>query len=372
MAHDGPVRDWSFGLRQGAALVTTVALGVAILIWQLGDGPSGFSAPPWLWWTAYGLFVGVQLLDGWPRAELWLAAECTLAAAVYLLAPGWTLTAILLVSTAAAAAFVLSTPAALAVVGAQTAVIVVGELGLPADEVLTMAAIYGGFQLFAVFTAATATREIRMRTELAETNRELRDAQDLLRSSAQAGERLRISRELHDLVGHQLTALALELEVAAHHTDGDAARHVDRARRTAKELLTDVRRAVGRLRTAPGDVSAAFGSVTGIAKPEVHLDIDDDMEFADPERAQALVRCVQEIVTNTVRHAGADHLWITVGRDGDEVAVDATDDGRGATAVRPGNGLTGMRERLEQLGGTLAYETGPGGGFTLRARLPAS
>jgi len=366
------VRDWSIGLRRGTALVTTVAVGVAVLAWQLGDEPSGFSAPPWLWWTAYVLFLGVQVLDGWPHAKSWLAAQCVLAAAVYLLAPGWTIMPVLLVTTAAAAAFILSTPAAVAVVGAQTIVIVHGQLGMPVDAVLTTAVIYAGFQLFAVFTAATAARESRMRTELAETNRELHAAQDLLRSTAQAGERLRISRELHDLVGHQLTALALELEVAAHHTDGDAAQHVDRARRTAKELLTDVRRAVGRLRTTPGDASAALGSVTGIAKPEVHLDIDDDVDFADPERARALVRCVQEIVTNTVRHADADHLWITVGRDGDEVAVEAVDDGRGAAAVRPGNGLTGMRERLAEVGGTLAYETAPGGGFTLRARLPAS
>jgi signal transduction histidine kinase len=211
-----------------------------------------------------------------------------------------------------------------------------------------------------------------MRADLAETNEELRAAQSRLRSTAEAGERLRISRELHDLVGHQLSALALELEVAAHLADGDAASHVDRARRTAKDLLSDVRRAVGRLRATPGGVSAAVGTVTGIAKPEVHLDIDDDLDFDDPERANALVRCVQEIVTNTVRHAAADQLWITVARTGDEVTVRARDDGCGAASIRPGNGLTGMRERLEGLDGTLAYGNGADGGFTVTARLPAS
>ncbi|WP_367115197.1 sensor histidine kinase [Actinophytocola sp.] len=81
---------------------------------------------------------------------------------------------------------------------------------------------------------------------------------------------------------------------------------------------------------------------------------------------------MQEIVTNTVRHADADHLSITVTKDGPDVLVAARDDGRGAASVRPGNGLTGMRERLENLGGALTYETEPDRGFRLRARLPAS
>lgn len=353
-------------------MVSIVAVAVFVLIGQASAGPVGFLVPPWLWWTSLAVFTVVQLLDGWPSPGPWFAAHCLTATAVYLLAPGWSITAVLLVTTAASAAYVLSTPAVFAVVAAQTGVVALGQLGSAAEDLLTTTAMFGGFQVFAALTTITATRENRMRLELAETNAELRAAQNLLRGSAQAGERLRISRELHDLIGHQLTALALELEVAAHHSGGDAAQHVDRARRTAKDLLTDVRRAVGRLRTQPGELSTAFGSVTSIAKPEVHLDVDDDVEFTDAEQAHALVRCVQEIVTNAVRHADADHLWITVSRVDGNVTVHATDDGRGAADIRPGNGLTGMRERLEQVGGTLAYETGPGTGFTLRASLPAS
>jgi signal transduction histidine kinase len=84
------------------------------------------------------------------------------------------------------------------------------------------------------------------------------------------------------------------------------------------------------------------------------------------------VRCVQEILTNTVRHADAEHLWITVSQAGAAVTISAHDDGCGTMAVRPSNGLTGMRERLEHLGGTLTYRSEPGRGFQLRATLPAS
>lgn len=369
--------DEDMVLRLGSALISTVAVGVVVLLWQRSDGPEGFTAAPWLWWVAYGVFVVVLLLDAVPGeggAEIWLAALCLSAAAVYLLAARMSVTAVCMVTSAASAAFVLGVRATVAVVAAQIAVTAVGQIAVGADAtgVLATTAMFGGFQLFASLMTVTALREARTRAELAGVNEELRAAQALLRHSARAAERQRISRELHDLVGHQLTALALELEVAAHHTGQDAARHVDRARRTAKELLADLRRAVSHLRVTSHEVPAVVGAMTAISKPEVHLDIDDDLEFADPDQAHTLVRCIQEIVTNTVRHADADHLWITVTRTGAEVTIRARDDGRGAADVRPGNGMTGMRERLERGGGALTYRTAPGRGFQLEARLPAA
>ena len=83
------------------------------------------------------------------------------------------------------------------------------------------------------------------------------------------------------------------------------------------------------------------------------------------------MRCIQEIVTNTVRHAEADHLWITVSRAGADIVISARDDGRGVAEVLPGNGITGMRERLTRLGGTLTTTSAPGQGFRLEARLPS-
>jgi signal transduction histidine kinase len=361
----------------GSALISAGAVGIVVLGGQRAGG-AGFTAGPWPWWVAYGLFVAVLLLDarvpGAWGAEIWLVLLCLTAVAVYLLAARWSVTAVCLVTSATSAAFVLSVRATVAVTIAQVGVVALGQAavaGVALSEVVTTTAMFGGFQLFGALMAITALRETRTRAQLSQVNEELRTAQALLRGSAQVGERLRISRELHDLVGHQLTALALELEVAAHHAEGDTAQHVERARRTAKELLGDLRRAVSRLRTTPAEVPAAVGAMTAIAKPEVHLDIDDDLEFTDPDQAHALVRCMQEIVTNTVRHADADHLWITVSRTGAGVVISARDDGRGTAEVLPGNGIIGMRERLARLGGSLTTTSAPGQGFRLEARLPS-
>lgn len=82
------------------------------------------------------------------------------------------------------------------------------------------------------------------------------------------------------------------------------------------------------------------------------------------------MRLTQEILTNAMRHARARNLWLDFRRDGDMVELVARDDGRGAAELKPGNGLTGMRERLEVFGGSLDIETRPGYGFVVLARLP--
>src|SRR5690606_15079083 len=92
----------------------------------------------------------------------------------------------------------------------------------------------------------------------------------------------------------------------------------------------------------------------------------------DPERAHVLLRCTQEIITNVVRHAGADNLWIRARRENGHIVMTAHDDGRGAAQLVAGNGLRGMRERLVQYGGELTIETRPQSGFRLSLTLPAT
>src|SRR5690606_8772072 len=106
--------------------------------------------------------------------------------------------------------------------------------------------------------------------------------------------------------------------------------------------------------------------------PGLRIDMDMPLTFLvdDPERAHVLLRCTQEIITNTVRHAEASLLRLRYSVDGDAVTLEARDDGRGAEAAIAGNGLRGMRERLAAHGGTLEVETAPGSGFTVRLRLP--
>jgi signal transduction histidine kinase len=95
-----------------------------------------------------------------------------------------------------------------------------------------------------------------------------------------------------------------------------------------------------------------------------------ELSMTDPLRAQVLLRCAQEMITNSVRHAQARNLWISLVPDENGVAMIARDDGRGVSAVEAGNGLKGMAERLKQLGGELKIETSPGAGFALRAWVP--
>jgi signal transduction histidine kinase len=222
-----------------------------------------------------------------------------------------------------------------------------------------------GIEAFAFVVASIAAKEAAARRALAA-------AQDELARLSRDAERLRIARELHDLLGHDLVALNLHLEAARHLPSGpEALAELEQSRTAAKALLADLREAVGALREGPTDIRGRLTQVaSGIAAPKVHLEVGDGVERVDEPRAQALVRCVQEIVTNAAKHAGATNLWISVSRPNGAVLLTARDDGKGSAAVVPGHGLNGMRERLSGFGGDLRFESAVGQGFTLHATLP--
>ncbi len=232
--------------------------------------------------------------------------------------------------------------------------------------------LYLGYSSFTFVLSLVARRQARARDELRKVNSELRATQALLAESTRIAERVRISRELHDLVGHHLTALSLNLEVASHMVDGKAQEHVTQAQSVARLLLSDVREVVGTMRTGDAvDLTESLQSlVDGVPHPRIHLSMPEDFAIDDPRRAQIVLRCVQEIITNTVKHAEADNLWLAIAMDGEGIRIDARDDGRGTDDVNAGNGLTGMGERLRQLGGKLAVDSALGEGFSLRAWLP--
>jgi signal transduction histidine kinase len=244
------------------------------------------------------------------------------------------------------------------------------------DITFSNAALVGGLflgsSLFAFMSSVVALRQHAARDELRKVNSELRATQALLTDNTRIAERVRIARELHDLVGHHLTALTLNLEVATHLVDGKALEHVQQARSLAKLLLADVREVVNNMRVDDKVdlASALITLVSGVPEPQIHLDLPSDLAMTDPRRAQVLLRCAQEMITNSARHARAENLWISLVQDIDGVALTARDDGRGVDHVEAGNGLKGMAERLRQLGGELKIETRPGAGFTLHAWLP--
>jgi signal transduction histidine kinase len=239
---------------------------------------------------------------------------------------------------------------------------------------LLQSCIYFGFCALIFVTSTVASQQAEEREEQRRLNSELRATRALLAESSRIAERMRIARDLHDLVGHHLTALSLNLEVASHLTNEASAVHVRKAQMTAKHLLADVREVVSELRQDDAiDLTQALRSlIEGVPGLQVHLEIPPRFGVEDPRRAQMLLRCVQEILTNTARHADARHLWLrfTYTASG-ALCLEARDDGRGSAHFVPGNGLNGMRERLAEFDGTVDFGAHPKGGFAITARLPA-
>lgn len=236
------------------------------------------------------------------------------------------------------------------------------------------AGLFLGMSLFAFMSSVVVLRQNAVRDELRRVNSELRATQTLLADNTRIAERVRIARELHDLVGHHLTALTLNLEVVTHLVDGKVLEHVQQAHSLARLLLADVREVVSEMRKDDmvNFADALNTLVEGVPKPRIHLDLPAVAVMTEPERAQTLLRCVQEMITNSVRHAHASNLWFRLSISRGGLALSARDDGIGTAKIVAGNGLNGMSERLKQLGGKLEIESEPGAGFALHAWLPGT
>lgn len=238
---------------------------------------------------------------------------------------------------------------------------------------ILQAIIYTAYALVVFVISTVASQQADEREVQRRLNSELRATRALLAESTRIAERMRIARELHDLIGHHLTALSLNLEVASHLSNEAASEHVRKAQSTARLLLADVREAVSELRQDDAiDLTQALQSlVDGVPSLRVHLNTPPRFSVEDPRRAQVLLRCAQEIITNTAKHAGARNLWLTFTYDDEnQLSLNASDDGRGTATILPGNGLSGMRERLSEYGGDVSMESETGQGFALRVRLP--
>jgi signal transduction histidine kinase len=229
-------------------------------------------------------------------------------------------------------------------------------------------------QLLLVFTAIALRSQAETARALAESYSELRSAQAIIASNVRDAERLRISRELHDAWGHELTALGLQLEIASHVTEpGRGNEHVLQAKALARALLAKVRDVVGALREAERcNLKDALDALAlSVPTPAIHVEVSAEARVS-PDQAHALMRCAQEAITNAVRHADAANLWLQVTSEDKGIRLVARNDGSARTATTtPGSGLQGMRERVESLGGKLAVRSGADLGFTVDAWLPS-
>jgi signal transduction histidine kinase len=326
---------------------------------------------PALWLVPFTLFVAAVLaaMILKLRPSLKWTLLCVQLAAVVAMAilVNWAMMSMFLIIIAWQAAMTTTPFRALSWVVFQT-LVVLGTLALvPNPDTCWVHWMSFGLQLVVLFTANALRRE-------AETARALARAQAIIASTARDAERLRISRELHDAWGHELTALGLQLEIASHVNDpARMNEHVKKAKGLSRDLLAKVRDVVSTLREAERcDLKDALEALAQrVPTPAIHVEYSPGVRVG-PEQAHALMRCAQEAVTNAVRHANAANLWLQVASDGEGVRLTARNDGSARPAASaPGSGLLGMRERLECLGGKLAVRTGAGLGFTIDAWLPS-
>jgi two-component system, NarL family, sensor histidine kinase DesK len=230
---------------------------------------------------------------------------------------------------------------------------------------LLIPALLGGF-------AMTGIREL-IRTTI-----ELREARARVAQLAANEERLRLARDLHDLLGHSLSLITLKSELAGRmlpaHPD-KAAQQVADIEQVSRQALVDVREAVTGYRRPrlAAELAGAQLALTA-AGVTAELPAEPDLTGVPEESESALAWALREAVTNVVRHSGARRCTVGLLRrqtlDGPTFELSVEDDGSGGSGKDPGNGLTGLTERLEKAGGTLEAG-GTRHGFRLVARVPA-
>jgi two-component system sensor histidine kinase DesK len=204
-----------------------------------------------------------------------------------------------------------------------------------------------------------------------EQQKHLRRSNEEIMRLATLAERERIGRDLHDLLGHTLSVVALKSELARKLIDRDldAARNeIGEVERVARDALSQVRNAVSGIRSTA--LAAELSAATALLEAQgVKVKCETEHVKLSHDRETALALSLREATTNIRRHSGASGVTIRVRQESAAVVVEVADDGRGGRIV-PGNGLNGMRERLGSVGGTLLLTPNKDGGTLLRASVP--
>jgi two-component system sensor histidine kinase DesK len=207
---------------------------------------------------------------------------------------------------------------------------------------------------------------------IARTNRELHATREELARLAVSEERLRIARDLHDLLGHSLSVIALKSELARkllEHDPQRAAAELDDIQSVSRTALTEVRDTVhGYRRLALAE--ALESAEAALTAAGIDCDLTDLDVALPPDVDAALAWAVREGTTNVIRHSGALHCAIRVVTDAERAAVEIEDDGHARPSTGRGSGLSGLRERARRLRGELEAGASPDGGFRLRLTVP--
>ncbi|MBL0027557.1 MAG: sensor histidine kinase [Rhodanobacteraceae bacterium] len=234
-------------------------------------------------------------------------------------------------------------------------------LGGPATTIGLINVLSGGMAMFGC----------RAWYQNARKNQALKLSQLEVQRIAALAERERIGRDLHDLLGHTLSVIALKSELAAKLIDRDidAARvEIKEVERVTRQALFEVRRAVTGMR-AHGLLAELASGRAALASAQVHFDYQVQPQDLPTQTENVLAMCLREAVTNIIRHAHARRCHARLDCAEARVVLEISDDGVGGVRAE-GNGLSGMRERIEAAGGRLLVESPKEGGTQLRIELP--
>jgi signal transduction histidine kinase len=304
------------------------------------------------------------VFEGRPKAVKyapWMVVVQVLLAPLCVNLLGDPLQAVLLVVAAAqAGAFQRRRWIYMALIIANVALIVWLLHTQPFAKAIQISLAYIAFQLFAglVIQAAYTHYELQQKVEL--TNRELLATRVLVAEGARVQERLRVSRDLHDIAGHKLTALKLQLSVGLRNHAVASSQILERCFTLADELLTDIRSIVSTLRDNERiDLRQALIALDpGIPDINIVFAIEPDMIILDIEKAETLLRCAQEGITNALRHGHASEIKVVLQQSAVEVTLTVEDDGDNLIDgnIKFGHGLIGLQERLQQIDGSLTLQ----------------
>jgi signal transduction histidine kinase len=222
---------------------------------------------------------------------------------------------------------------------------------------------------FAQHNKEERERKEMLYRELLDTHKELKQSTDEVNRLTIVEERNRIARDIHDTLGHNMTALIMQLQMAEHLIREDipkAERLLVDAVKTAKDSLSGIREVVETLR---GDSSTAapaealrklvseFAARTGT---DISLELSGEANIRDTVVNAAVYHILQEAMTNAVRHGKAGRIWVRLDFTGAAVEFNVRDNGSGAEKLKEGYGLKGIRERVKAFGGNVEYGTGEG------------
>jgi signal transduction histidine kinase len=199
---------------------------------------------------------------------------------------------------------------------------------------------------------------------------------------AVAGERARVARELHDVIGHSISVMGIQAGAVRRVLPDELERERDTllaVERAGRDAIADMQRLLGFLRSDGEATAEALPTLERVGDLvadlrrgglDVELDTQGDLATLAPGTALAAFRIVQEALTNVVKHAPASRVRVAIARTPGDLEIRVANEGAAAGVAEGGRGLLGMRERVALYGGTLEAGPSPAGAFTVVAHLP--